>query len=76
MPNISKNRKHIKKLAEAKKKPQNDSAKENAEITNNQGPKYKKRPFQEIPPEILNEKTRSWVSLAVSSVFSVILTCL
>ena len=59
MPHISKKQQHIKKLAEAKKKAQNDSAKKNAEITTNQGPKYEKRPFQEIQPEILDEKTRS-----------------
>ena len=60
MPHKSKQKLHIQKLAESKKKAQNESAKESAEITNNnQGQKYQKRPFQEIQPEILNEKTRS-----------------
>ena len=63
MPHKGKQKLHIQKLAESKKKAQNESAKESAEITNNnQGQKYQKRPFQEIQPEILDEKTRSGTS--------------
>ena len=59
MPHKSKQKLHIQKLAESEKKAQNESAKESAEITNNnQGQKNQKRPFQEIQPEILDGKNK------------------
>ena len=58
MPRKTKRSQHLNKIYEARKTSKSDNTKETTEITPNK-PKYERRPFQEIPPEIFADKTRS-----------------